>query len=164
MPRDRVVAGPCAAQEASDDTVRTAHDDDADLEPERIWEPAGGGRADVSRAPQGGASRGPDPGHHLTTDRVRGPAGLVLADVPNRIMALVIDIILLAVVGFRAGRLFGGLVSEPGALDSAGGELDVVAFLVLLLLQLAISFGYFIGSWVLLTATAGMILLGLRVG
>jgi len=99
-----------------------------------------------------------------STERVAGPAGLLLADVPNRIMALVIDIILLSGVGLVLAWLFGGLVSEPGALDSPGGELKVLAFLVVLLLQLAVSAAYFAGAWVLFGATAGMRLLGLRVG
>jgi uncharacterized RDD family membrane protein YckC len=79
-------------------------------------------------------------------------------------MALVIDIILLSGVGLVLAWLFGGLVSEPGALDSPGGELKVLAFLVVLLLQLAVSAAYFAGAWVLFGATAGMRLLGLRVG
>ena len=93
-----------------------------------------------------------------------GPAGLLLADVPNRIMALVLDIIILSVIGFGLAWLFGGLVNEPGSLDSAGRSLDVVAFLVVLALQAAISLAYFVGFWTRSGATPGMRLLGLRVG
>ncbi len=102
--------------------------DEAELEQESMWEepsarpaqhPAVGS---PSRLTQGITS----------TARVQGPAGLVLADVPNRIMALVIDIIVLSVAGFLLAWLFGGLVSQPGALDAPGGELDVAAFLVVL--------------------------------
>lgn len=131
--------------------------DEAGLEQEGIWEDA---QAVTST---------PGPPQGLTesitsTARVPGPPGLYFADVPNRIMALIIDIIVLSVVGSVLAWLFGGLVSEPGALDSAGGELDIVAFVVVLVLQLAISFGYFGVLWVLVSATAGMRLLGLRVG
>lgn len=136
--------------------------DDAGLEQEGIWE--GPGDSDSSPSSD---SAGPSSGltQSLTsTARLPGPAGLYFADVPNRIMALLIDIIVLSVIGFVLASLLGGLVSDPGALDSAGGELDVAAFLVLLILQLAISFAYFGGLWVLASATGGMRLLGLRIG
>jgi uncharacterized RDD family membrane protein YckC len=101
-----------------------------------------------------------------------GPAGLTLADVPNRIIALVLDIILLAVVGLLLalvlGGLFGGMTSGGsavgGSFDSAGGDLNVAAFLVVAIAQLAISFGYFAYAWVMLRGTAGMKMLGLRIG
>jgi uncharacterized RDD family membrane protein YckC len=135
--------------------------EEAGLEQEGIWEAPG-------VAPQrGAADTGPSRGLTrgiTSTERVPGPAGLMLADVPNRIMALIIDVILLSVTGFVLAWLFGGLVSEPGALDATGGQLDVVAFLIVLLLQLIISVGYFGGFWVLLSTTPGMRLLGLHVG
>ncbi len=101
-----------------------------------------------------------------------GPAGLTLADVPNRIIALVLDIILLAVVGLLLalvlGGLFGGMATggsaAGGSFDSAGGDLNVAAFLVVAIAQLAISFGYFAYAWVMLRGTAGMKMLGLRIG
>jgi len=99
-----------------------------------------------------------------STARTPGPAGLFYADVPNRIMALIIDIIVLSIIGFALATLFGGLVTGPGALDSPGGELDVVAFLVVALLQLGISFGYFGYFWTATRATLGMKLLGLQIG
>ena len=133
--------------------------DDTGLEQEAIREE----RSTAMPAASGRASRGLAQGI-TSTERVAGPAGFLLADVPNRIMALVIDIILLSVVGFMLAWLFGGLVSEPGALDSPGGELEVLAFLIVLLLQLAVSAAYFGGAWVLFGATVGMRLLGLRVG
>ncbi len=131
--------------------------DEAGLEQEGIWEDA----QDATSTP------GPPQGlteSITSTAHVPGPPGLYFADVPNRIMALVIDIIVLSIIGSVLAWLFGGLVSEPGALDSAGGELDIVAFVVVLVLQLAISFGYFGALWVLVSATAGMRILGLRVG
>jgi uncharacterized RDD family membrane protein YckC len=99
-----------------------------------------------------------------STVHTPGPAGLFYADVPNRIMALIIDIIVLSIIGFILATLFGGLVAGPGALDSPGGELEVVAFLAVLLLQLGVSFAYFGYSWTATRATLGMKLLGLRIG
>ena len=51
-----------------------------------------------------------------------------------------------------------------GAIDSAGGQLDLLAFVLVLVLQLALSFAYFGGLWTLTGTTAGMRLLGLRIG
>ncbi len=138
----------------------TPADDDSGLEQEGIWEePDGSTSADQAPDDAPGLTR-----RLTSTQRTQGPAGLLYADVPNRIMALVIDIIVLSVIGFVLAWLFGGLVSSPGAIDSAGGELDVVAFTVVLVLQLLISFGYFVSTWTLQGATVGMRLLSLRVG
>lgn len=101
-----------------------------------------------------------------------GPAGLVLADVPNRVIALVLDVIVLAIVGLVLalviGGLFGGLTSAGasagGSFDGSGGDLNVAAFLVVAVAQLAVSFGYFGYCWVMLRATPGMKLLSLQVG
>lgn len=143
--------------------------DDAGPEQEGIWEDPQDADASpdhdppaVSRAAMGN-SRGLTQ-NITSTVRTPGPAGLYYADVPNRIMALVIDIIVLSFCGFLLAWLFGGLVSEPGALDSGGGELDIAAFVLVLVLQLAISFAYFGSLWTLRGATLGMRLLGLRIG
>jgi uncharacterized RDD family membrane protein YckC len=99
-----------------------------------------------------------------STARTPGPGGLLIADVPNRMLGLAIDILVLSVTGFLLAWLLGGLVEEAGAIDAAGGGLDVVAFLVVLVVQLLISFGYFAASWRSYSATPGMRLLGLRIG
>lgn len=134
--------------------------DEAGLEQEEMWEEPAASTA--GERPMAHPSRGLTEGI-TSTARIPGPGGFLLADVPNRIMALVIDIIVLSVSGFLWAWLLGGLVSEPGALDSPGGELDVVAFLAVLLLQLVVSLAYFGGFWWMLSATPGMRLLGLRV-
>jgi uncharacterized RDD family membrane protein YckC len=103
---------------------------------------------------------------------VPGPSGLTLADVPNRSVALVLDMLALAAIGLflalTLGGLFGGMTSggatTGGPLDQPGRELNVAAFLVVGLAQLAISFGYFAYAWVILRGTPGMRLLGLRIG
>lgn len=140
-------------------------DDDPGLEQEGIWEePAVAAAASSTDANRGASGAGGLTSRLTSTARLPGPAGLVYADLPNRIIALIIDVIVLSVTGFVLAWLFGGLVSEPGALDSAGGELDITAFLIVLVLQLAVSFAYFGGSWTLVGFTAGMWLLGLRIG
>ncbi len=146
------------------------HEDEP--EQEGIWEDPSTAEPRMDEPPAAGRASEPTSAgrsHGLTqsitsTERVPGPAGLLLADVPNRILALVVDIIILSVVGFGLAWLFGGLVNEPGALDSAGRSLDIAAFLVVLVLQAVISLSYFVGFWSLFGATPGMRLLGLRVG
>lgn len=130
------------------------------LKQEGIWE---GPRPDAQPEPPAAASD--RIASRLTsTTRTPGPAGLLYAEVPNRVMALILDIIVLSAIGFVLAWLFGGLVSDPGAFDSAGGELDVGAFLIVVALQLAISLGYFVGCWSQLGWTPGMRLLGIRIG
>jgi uncharacterized RDD family membrane protein YckC len=145
-------------------------DDPTGLEQEAIWESAPDTEGTLSATPDEpavpGASRS---SRGLTesitsTEQTPGPAGLYYADVPNRIMALVIDIIVLSVFGFILALLLGGLVTAPGALDSPGGQLDVVAFLILVLFQAGLSFAYFGYFWTATRATLGMRLLGLQIG
>lgn len=107
-----------------------------------------------------------------STAAVAGPSGSTLADIPNRIIALVLDVILLAVVGLVLalvlGGLFGGLTGDAssagGSFQGAGGDLNVAAFLVVAIAQLAVSFGYFAYGWVMVRGTAGMKMLSLRIG
>jgi uncharacterized RDD family membrane protein YckC len=100
------------------------------------------------------------------------PAGLTFADVPDRSIAFILDLIALAVVGvFLAivvGGLFGGLVTggstAGGAIDTGASDLNIGALLVVGIVAVAVSFAYFTYSWVVLRATPGMRLLGLRIG
>ena len=140
--------------------------DEATPEQEGIWDDASdgetssaGGGAEAATSGAAGLTR-----RLTSTEHEPGPAGLLYADVPNRIMALAIDVVVLSVIGSVLAWALGGLVTEAGAIDSAGGELDVTAFLLVLVLQLAISFVYFASLWTLAGATAGMRLLSLRVG
>jgi uncharacterized RDD family membrane protein YckC len=149
----------------------TSRGDEAELEQEEIWVAPPGLDASSTDAPSSAPGRGErdDAPSGLTqsitsTARMPGPAGYYYADVPNRIIALIIDVIVLSVVGFFLALLFGGLVTESGALDTAGGELDVVPFLVVTVLQAGISFVYFGYLWVAARGTVGMKLLGLQIG
>jgi hypothetical protein len=107
-----------------------------------------------------------------STTPVPGPAGLAFADMPDRIIAFVLDVIVLSGIGLllalTIGGAFGGLVSGAqtagGSLDDPAGRLNIGAFLVVGVAALAISFAYFAWSWVVLRATPGMMMLGLQVG
>jgi uncharacterized RDD family membrane protein YckC len=157
--------------------ARPEHTQDADAEPSQdvLWEAdhavnaADGRRGGEQPAMARAGGRTARTGQALTegitsTARVPGPAGFYFADVPNRIVAMILDIIVLAVTGFLLAVLFGGLVTPPGALDSPGGELEPLAFAAVLLIVLAFSAGYFGYLWVTLRGTLGMRLLGLQVG
>lgn len=140
--------------------------DETGLEQEGIWEdaPNDDAAADPSAA-RSGSGTGSGLASRLTsTEHTPGPGGLLYADVPNRIMALVLDVIVLSVFGFLMAFIFDGLVTEPGAINAAGGELDVAAFLLVMVLQLLVSFAYFGSFWTLAGATLGMRLMGLRIG
>lgn len=146
----------------------TPRGDQSRIEQEEIWEAAPESQAaphgaDVAGAHGGRTSRALTDSI-TSTARTPGPAGLYYADVPNRIVAMVIDIIVLSAIGFALAWLFGGLVTPSGALDSAGGGLDVVPFLVVLVLELAIGFAYFGFLWTATHSTVGMRLLGLQIG
>lgn len=138
----------------------TPQGDDTGLEQEGIWDEP----RPAADAQSSGAAADRLASRLTSTARTPGPGGLLYADVPNRILALILDVIALSVIGFALSWLLGGLVAEPGALDSAGGELDITAFVIVTILQLVVSFGYFAACWSQLGRTPGMQLLGLRIG
>ena len=118
--------------------------------------------------PQRGPGQAPSWQQSLTsTSSVPGPAGLFYADVPNRIIAYIIDIIVLAIIGFLLSLVLGGLlggVTTSASLDSAGGDLNLGPFAVVSLVQLIVSFAYFGYFWSVQRATPGMRVLGLQIG
>jgi uncharacterized RDD family membrane protein YckC len=132
-------------------------------------------------SPEPGREAGPPPGRSpggpapswtrslTSTAPLPGPAGLYYADVPNRVIAYIIDIIILGILGFVValllGGIFGGIVAPTeGAIGGGGGDLNLLAFLVVGLGHLAISLAYFGYSWTTLRGTPGMKLLGLQIG
>ena len=86
-------------------------------------------------------------------------AGFVYADVPNRIVALIIDTILLAII-VLVGIVM-GIVGLTAGLGSSRLDLSLVIFGVI---SFAISVGYYMYSWTRNRATVGMRLLGMQVG
>jgi uncharacterized RDD family membrane protein YckC len=95
------------------------------------------------------------------TQAVPGAAGFIYADVPNRLIAFIIDAILLvliyivvaiplSIIGFSAGF--------------SATSFDIVSQLIFGAIYLAISLGYFIWTWTSRRATVGMSLLGMQVG
>ena len=101
-----------------------------------------------------------------STQRAPGPAGQLLADAPNRAVALLLDIILLGVIGIAVaasfGRALGGVITDR-TLATSGGEISAGPFIVVLVLVLALSLVFFVICWTRWQATPGMRLLGLAV-
>lgn len=88
-----------------------------------------------------------------STAPVPGPAGFYYADVPNRIIAYIIDVILLAIVNLL---VFTVVVAIMGASDGTSIFITVIG--------LVISIGYWVWSWSSRRMTVGMQLLGLQIG
>jgi len=84
-----------------------------------------------------------------------GPAGLVYADVPNRIIAYIIDVIILAVVNFIVGLVLGGTFGVAGL---------GLGWVIWIVVGLAINAAYFIYTWTAMRGTVGMKVLGMQIG
>ena len=89
-----------------------------------------------------------------------GSAAIVYADLPNRIIAFVIDIVILAVVNVVVTIVLGAV----GLSMFNGLDVNYMAVLVSGVLGLAISAGYFIYTWTSMRATFGMKALGMQIG
>jgi uncharacterized RDD family membrane protein YckC len=85
-------------------------------------------------------------------------SGLVYADVPNRVIAFIIDAIILFVLLLIVGAILGaiGLATGAGA--------TFVSSIVYALIGLAVGAGYFIYTWTSMRATLGMRALGMQIG
>jgi uncharacterized RDD family membrane protein YckC len=110
-----------------------------------------------------------------STTPVAGPAGLFYADVPNRVIAYIIDAIIVgiatAIVGAVVYAIIGSPISsrtvaDPNSILGVRFETttNYLATLVGALIGLAISAGYFIYTWTAMRGTVGMKLLGMQVG
>lgn len=100
------------------------------------------------------SSRPPSWTANLTsTTPVAGPAGFVYADVPNRIIAYIIDVIILAIINVI---VFSVIVGVMKASDGT--------FILTTIVGLIISVGYWVWSWSSRRMSIGMQLLGLQIG
>lgn len=93
------------------------------------------------------------------------PSTMVYGDLPNRIIAYIIDIIVLAILGIGVAIVLGvvgiSVVSTSGA---AAATTNWFGTIVITVVGLAISAAYFIYSWTNQRATIGMKALGLQIG
>lgn len=104
-----------------------------------------------------------------------GPAGLFYADVPNRVIAIIIDYIILGIVGFIISLVLYGIlgnptkvvtVTDPNSFLGVQFETQTNYFsaLVFAAVNIVINGGYFIYTWTAMRGTLGMKVLGMQVG
>jgi uncharacterized RDD family membrane protein YckC len=98
---------------------------------------------------------------------VAGPAGYYYADIPNRLIAYIIDAIIVGIVGVIIaailGGIFGGVVNN-NPLSPNFQSVNYVALLVVAVVGLIVNAAYFIYTWVAMRGTVGMRLLGMQIG
>jgi uncharacterized RDD family membrane protein YckC len=100
---------------------------------------------------------------NLTDQRpVAGPAGLFYADVPNRSIAIVIDVVAMVIVYFIIGVITLAIFGQN--LGFGVTIVSTTSLLVQWLIGQAIWAAYFIFLWVSQRGTIGMKLLGLQIG
>jgi uncharacterized RDD family membrane protein YckC len=106
---------------------------------------------------------------------VPGQAGLVYADVPNRIIAQIIDAIIVGIVLVIVGLILSSIFGAPqtvtvvqDASQPLGFRTDISTNLVSLLIStivgVAVSAGYYIYTWTAMRGTIGQRALGMQVG
>lgn len=101
----------------------------------------------------------------MTAPSPAAPSGLVYADVPNRVIAYIIDAVLVAIVIVIIGSILAALGLATSTLTAAAVvEVNYLATIILGLVGLAISGAYFIYMWTSARATIGMRVLGLQIG
>ncbi|CAN5634411.1 hypothetical protein BH23CHL7_BH23CHL7_00060 [soil metagenome] len=111
--------------------------------------PPGGGQPPGSGQPEW-------MGNLTSTQPVAGPAGFFYADVPNRVFAMIIDVIAMIVIQFVLVAILAGGALLTGGFQAMALVANLVAFVI---------WGaYFIYTWSTMRGTLGMKALGLQVG
>lgn len=96
---------------------------------------------------------------------VPNAAGFVYADVPNRVIALIIDGIILAILTTIVTGIVYSIVGSPFTFDlNAGVGLAIVPLLIGAIVSLAISAVYYVYTWTTMRASPGHKILGMQVG
>ena len=139
------------------------------MEPTPSEMPPGSPEAPPPQAPppQAPPPQAPQPAwmQSLTsTAPVAGPAGLFYADLPNRIIAYVIDMILIAIVGAVIGAITGSFMPVATFDLVHGFQYNYFAAIINAVIGAAISAGYFIYMWTAMRGTVGMKVLGMQIG
>lgn len=114
-------------------------------------------------APAAGAAgtQSPQWAAPLPPAAVPGAAGFVYADLPNRVIAYIIDIVILMVVSVVIGIVLGGIGL---AVMSTTAQFSILGFLIAGVLGLAVSAAYFLYTWTAMRGTIGMKALGMQIG
>ncbi len=103
-----------------------------------------------------------------TATPVPGAPGLVYADVPNRVIAYIIDVVILVVINLIVGiiltAIFGAATTVSITANGIATEVNWLATIVFALIGTAISAGYFIYTWTSMRGTVGQKALSMQVG
>ncbi|MGH2466778.1 MAG: RDD family protein [Candidatus Limnocylindrales bacterium] len=102
-----------------------------------------------------------------STQPVAGPAGFFYADVPNRTIAYIIDVIIIAIINVLIAAIVGGLMGGIVNTNLGSGNFGQVNFgalLVVGVIGIVINAAYFVYTWTAMRGTVGMKLLGMQVG
>jgi uncharacterized RDD family membrane protein YckC len=92
-------------------------------------------------------------------------SGLVYADVPNRAIAYIIDVILVGIIIAVVAGILSGIGLAPVTVNSdLTVSVNYVASFIIAVLGLVISAAYFIYTWTSMRATIGMKVLGMQIG
>lgn len=101
---------------------------------------------------------------------VAGPAGLVYADVPNRAIAYIIDVIILAIINFVIAAVLDAVGLKTWSVNPNATNLgnllnyNPIVGIVQAAIYTAISAAYFIYTWRSMRASPGQRVLGMQVG
>jgi uncharacterized RDD family membrane protein YckC len=95
-----------------------------------------------------------------------GTSGFVYADVPNRAIAYIIDLIIVAILTAIVGAILTavGLSSGTLAPGTLNYTINPLGLIVNAILGALISAGYFVYTWTSMRATLGMRVLGMQIG
>jgi uncharacterized RDD family membrane protein YckC len=99
---------------------------------------------------------------------VSGAAGLVYADVPNRVIAYIIDVVILVVINIIVGLVLFAIFGPPTDVSFTGGgiatSVNWLATIVYAVVGTAISAAYFIYTWTAMRGSVGQKVLSMQVG
>ncbi len=99
-----------------------------------------------------------------STAPVAGPAGFFYADLPNRMIAYIIDVILIGIVGIVIGAITGSFMPVVQFDLVNGFHYNYVAALINAVIGAALSAAYFVYTWTAMRGTVGMKVLGMQIG
>jgi uncharacterized RDD family membrane protein YckC len=114
---------------------------------------------------EGGTRHMDAPSPSAPTPTAPPTSGLVYADVPNRAIAYIIDIILVGIVAAIVNGILTGMGLGVVTIDSnLNVSVNYAAAVIQGLIGLALSAAYFIYTWTSMRATIGMRVLGMQIG
>jgi uncharacterized RDD family membrane protein YckC len=118
-------------------------------------------QAPPPQSPPPGAPGGQWTANLTSQAPVAGPAGYFYADVPNRAIAYIIDVIIIAIINVIIAAVIYGVL---GGAPSVFGTVSITSLLVVTVLGLIVSGAYFVYTWTKMRGTVGMKVLGMQIG